>query len=270
MTLFDSSSESLAPERGGRARAGPASIPSWRSCSRRRSAYARLTRGTFDVTVGPLVALWIDAAGRARRPSARKRSRGRGRGSARPDPGRGRPGRAARAGAAVDLGGDRQGLCARPHAPLLRARHRQRAARLRPEQHAGALGAPPGADGLAPARARPGRRGARGGHALDQALSVSGSFGHSIEIGGRRYGHVIDPRSGLPLERRRQAVVVARNATLAEALSKALLILGEKEGIALVAAQAGCEGMLVDAEGGSWETPGWRAAVRFEPLASSP
>jgi thiamine biosynthesis lipoprotein ApbE len=77
---------------------------------------------------------------------------------------------------------------------------------------------------------------------------------------------VLDPRSGLPLERRRQAMVVAPNAALAEALSKALLILGEKEGVALVAGQPGCEGLLVDADGGSWETPGWRKAVRFEPL----
>jgi thiamine biosynthesis lipoprotein ApbE len=60
--------------------------------------------------------------------------------------------------------------------------------------------------------------------------------------------------------------VVAPDATLAEALSKGLLILGEREGIALVAGQPGCEGLLVDADGGSWATPGWRQAVRFEPL----
>jgi thiamine biosynthesis lipoprotein len=100
----------------------------------------------------------------------------------------------------------------------------------------------------------------------DQALSVSGSLGQTVEIGGRRYGHVLDPRSGQPLEREREALVVAPNAALAEALSKGLLILGEEEGIALVEAQPGCHGLLVDADGKSWETPGWRSAVRFEPL----
>jgi thiamine biosynthesis lipoprotein len=102
----------------------------------------------------------------------------------------------------------------------------------------------------------------------DQALSVSGSLGQWSQIGGRRYGHVLDPRSGWPLERRRQALIVAPDAALAEALSKALLILGEDEGIALVAAQPGCEGLLTDADGRSWQTPGWRAAVRFEAIAS--
>ena len=100
----------------------------------------------------------------------------------------------------------------------------------------------------------------------DQALSVSGSLGQWVEIGGRRYGHVLDPRSGRPLSRRRQALVVAQSATLAEALSKALLILGEDEGIALVASQPGCHGLLVDTGGRSWSTPGWARAVGFEAL----
>jgi hypothetical protein len=54
-----------------------------------------------------------------------------------------------------------------------------------------------------------------------QVLSVSGSLGQWVEIGGRRYGHVLDPRTG--------------------------------------------EAFLVDADGGAWFTPGWNAAVRFEP-----
>jgi thiamine biosynthesis lipoprotein len=101
----------------------------------------------------------------------------------------------------------------------------------------------------------------------DRALSVSGSLGQWVEIGGRRYGHVLDPRSGQPLERRRQALVVAPDAALAEALSKAVLVLGEGEGLALVAAQAGCEALLAEAGGKTWRTPGWEAAVSFEALA---
>jgi thiamine biosynthesis lipoprotein ApbE len=71
----------------------------------------------------------------------------------------------------------------------------------------------------------------------------------------------------MPLTRRRQALVVAPDATLAEALSKALLILGEDEGLALVAAQPGCEGLLADADGARRATPGWARAVAFEALA---
>jgi thiamine biosynthesis lipoprotein len=101
----------------------------------------------------------------------------------------------------------------------------------------------------------------------DRALSVSGSFGSVVEIAGRRFGHVIDPRSGQALEEEREALVVAPDATLAEALSKAVLVLGAREGLALVAAQPGCEALLVDARGRTQRTPGWDAAVAWEALA---
>jgi thiamine biosynthesis lipoprotein len=91
-----------------------------------------------------------------------------------------------------------------------------------------------------------------------------------VDLGGRRLGHVLDPRSGLPLEAEREALVVARDATLAEALSKAVLVLGPDEGLALVAAQPGCEALLADADGRAWRTPGWDAAVAWEPRAAVP
>jgi thiamine biosynthesis lipoprotein ApbE len=62
-----------------------------------------------------------------------------------------------------------------------------------------------------------------------------------------------------------QALIVAQEATLAEALSKALLILPPDEGLALVSAQTGCDGMLVDAAGGVRTTQGWARATRWEP-----
>ena len=83
------------------------------------------------------------------------------------------------------------------------------------------------------------------------------------------HGHVLDPRSGEPLTRRREALVVAPSATLAEALSKALLVLGEVEGVDLVAAQPDCEGLLLDADGRRFATPGWQEASGFESLTGS-
>jgi len=100
----------------------------------------------------------------------------------------------------------------------------------------------------------------------NQALSVSGSLGQWVEIGGRRYGHVLDPRTGEALQQRRQALVVEPDASLTEALRKALLVLGKQEGLASVDAQEGCEALLVDADAGAWLTTGWNAAVRFDPL----
>lgn len=91
----------------------------------------------------------------------------------------------------------------------------------------------------------------------DRALSVSESFGTSLVIGGRRYGHIFDPRTGRPLETQRQAIVVARDATLAEALSKALLLLEADEGRALVASQPDCEARIRGSSGVIWQSPGF-------------
>jgi thiamine biosynthesis lipoprotein len=92
----------------------------------------------------------------------------------------------------------------------------------------------------------------------DQALSVSAVWGKSFESGGRRFGHIIDPRSGQPAASAVLAAVVLPSATETDALSTALLTLG-LEGVdqigrlragirALVAADSG-SGLTVASRG---------------------
>jgi thiamine biosynthesis lipoprotein len=71
------------------------------------------------------------------------------------------------------------------------------------------------------------------------------------------------PRSGEPLRRARVAVVVAADGARAEALSKALLILGEQDGIALVERAGDAEGVLLDEAGERFETSGWVRASHY-------
>ncbi|HEY3413041.1 MAG TPA: FAD:protein FMN transferase [Armatimonadota bacterium] len=67
-----------------------------------------------------------------------------------------------------------------------------------------------------------------------QALSVSAVHGKAFTSDdGRLLGHVLDPRTGSPCERARLAAVVTDNATDADALSTALLVLGEAEAATL-------------------------------------
>jgi len=61
----------------------------------------------------------------------------------------------------------------------------------------------------------------------DEALSVSAPHGKSFEQGGRRYGHVLDPRTGYPILRHVLAALVTSSATDSDALSTALLVRGE-------------------------------------------
>lgn len=231
--------------------------------------FSQRTRGAFDVTVGPLVALWQAAARENRLPDAAALREAR----ARVGPRHLRvtpPDRAEilRAGASVDLGGVAKGYALDRMAEHLKRNGVASALLSFGQSSLWAIGAPPGAPGWRLLLRRPDGGFAGVATLRDRAVSVSGSLGQASEIEGRRYGHVIDPRSGEPLIRPLEAMVLCPDAALGEAASKALLVLGETEGVALLRA-LGCQGLLVDASGTRHETPGWAAASRFEALDPS-
>ena len=60
----------------------------------------------------------------------------------------------------------------------------------------------------------------------DEALSVSAVWGRAFRVGEKLYGHVIDPRTGQPVQRAVMAALVLPSATERDALSTALLTLG--------------------------------------------
>ncbi len=63
----------------------------------------------------------------------------------------------------------------------------------------------------------------------DESLSVSAVWGKYFEVDGKRYGHVIDPRSGCPAESALLGAVVLESAEGTDALSTAVLLGDEQE-----------------------------------------
>jgi thiamine biosynthesis lipoprotein len=89
------------------------------------------------------------------------------------------------------------------------------------------------------------------------AISTSGDYERFYRRGGRRLCHIIDPRSGRPVEAVRSISVIAPTAMASDVLSTALFVLGTKEGLSLVENLPGVEAMIVDQEGGVHCSPGW-------------
>jgi thiamine biosynthesis lipoprotein len=67
------------------------------------------------------------------------------------------------------------------------------------------------------------------------AVATSGNYERFVMIGGRRCAHIIDPRTGLPVEGMAGVTVLAATAAEADALSTSLFVLGMEEGARVAA-----------------------------------
>jgi FAD:protein FMN transferase len=230
---------------------------------------ARLSDGAFDETVGPLVRLWRRARRRATLPA---------------------PEMLARAQAAVgyrklkldarnktvtltvphmqlDLGGIGKGYAAEKALEVLRWHGFRRALVA-------------GSGDIAIGDSPPGQRGWKVGiGAMDKgrnelaenlllhnaAVSTSGDTEQFVEIGGKRYSHIVDPRTGLGLTERLQVSIVARHATDTDSFATAVSVLGVKRGLALAESQHGMQAFIMRKEAGrteTFETPGFSKLPR--------
>jgi FAD:protein FMN transferase len=66
----------------------------------------------------------------------------------------------------------------------------------------------------------------------DRALGTSGAQFQSFRHQGRHYGHILDPRSGWPVEGVLSTTVVGPTAALADALSTAFYVMGPQQSLA--------------------------------------
>lgn len=98
----------------------------------------------------------------------------------------------------------------------------------------------------------------------DEAVVTSGDYERFVEIDGRRYHHIIDPRTGRPVRGTISVTLTAPNATLADGLSTAVFVLGPTAGMALVEATEDVEALIIDEEMNITMSPGMRRA--FTPL----
>ncbi|MGB2822575.1 MAG: FAD:protein FMN transferase, partial [Phycisphaerae bacterium] len=105
----------------------------------------------------------------------------------------------------------------------------------------------------------------------DLAVCTSGNYERYSEIDGKRYSHIIDPRTGRPVDLAPSVTVVAPAAAVADGWATALSVLGP-EGLSLLDPNSGIEAMIV--VGGPQDytvhqTPGF-AGLLVSPVPRSP
>jgi len=197
------------------------------------------TEGAFDVTIAPLVRCWGFMGAGGRMPTAEEIAVARavvGWDKVALDA-QNRTVRFRQPGMMLDLGAIGKGYAVASGVEILREAGVTSALFHGGTSTVGAIGHPPDAAVWKVAVAVPGQNDQlrQEFYLRDSALSVSAVWGRMFQSEDKRFGHVIDPRSGQPVSETILAAVELPDATETDALSTALLTLGAT-GLAKIAA----------------------------------
>ncbi|MBI3562790.1 MAG: FAD:protein FMN transferase [Gammaproteobacteria bacterium] len=83
----------------------------------------------------------------------------------------------------------------------------------------------------------------------DTAISTSGDYERYFMEDGKRYHHILNPRTGKPADACRSVTVIGPNATTTDGLTKPVFILGPEKGLAIIAKIPGVDAIVIDKNG---------------------
>lgn len=83
----------------------------------------------------------------------------------------------------------------------------------------------------------------------DKSVSTSGDYEKFFEKGGKRYSHIIDPRTGKPCDNSQAVTIIANKGIRADALATGIFVLGPVEGMKAIKKLKNVECLIVDING---------------------
>ena len=196
--------------------------------------YSRRSDGAFDITVGPLMRAWGFFKHSGHYPTRTQLSHARwsvGWNKVKLDAAQ-RTVKFDVPGMELDMGGIGKGYAVDRVVDVLRDAGVKAALVDAGSSTLYALGAPPGKDGWKVIVPRPADR----SHAIsevvlrDNSLSTSGSYEKFFRLNGKTYCHIMDPRTGEPVQGMLQTTVIAPTGTETDALSTTMFVMGPAKG----------------------------------------
>lgn len=100
------------------------------------------------------------------------------------------------------------------------------------------------------------------------AVATSGAYARYYTIAGKRYSHILDPRTGKPANAVLSATVIAPDNITANALATSLCVLGPVEGMKLLRTVEGAEALIVTADGRQVRSANFKAYELPRPAAT--
>ncbi len=254
----------------GEGKAVPVSDDLWRVLVQSQ-AIAERSQGAFDPTIGPVIRVWRLARAFQKMPPTELLERTRSLVDyrlMRLDP-QARTVELTKRGMRLDLGGIAKGYAIQEALTVLRTRGIDRAM-IQAGGDIG-LGAPPPERagwtiGIAP-------RQPQGPPSFLLCLAhtfvaSSGDMWQYVVLNGKRYSHIVDPRTGLGLTDQSQVTVVGPDGMIADALATAVSVLGPEKGLPFVDETPGMAAYFVrsvDGKPQASQSARWRDLVRVDP-----
>jgi thiamine biosynthesis lipoprotein len=68
----------------------------------------------------------------------------------------------------------------------------------------------------------------------NMAIATSGNYEKYVMIGGRKYSHTIDPKTGLPVAGIKSVSIISPSAELADAMATPVMVMGVRVGLDLI------------------------------------
>lgn len=97
----------------------------------------------------------------------------------------------------------------------------------------------------------------------DSSVVTSGLYERCFELDGTRYHHILDPRTGYPVDTDLLSVSVASTSSLmCDVYATWMLLLGHDAALAFLSSQDGLEGLVMDLDGTVSTTPDSAFALR--------
>ena len=80
----------------------------------------------------------------------------------------------------------------------------------------------------------------------DMAVATSGNYEKFIMIGGKKFSHTINPRTGLPVTGIKSVTIISPNAEIADAMATPVTIMGIEAGLAMINQIKQIEAIIID------------------------
>ena len=249
MSDYDSDSElSRLSQTSGQGKAVPVSSALWKVLVRAQE-FAERSEGAFDITVGPLVNVWRRARRKQELPPpeliAEMKAR-TGFKKLRLDPAH-QTAELLVPEMRLDLGAIAKNFAVDEAIAVLKARGITRAL-VGGSGDMTATDAPPGQPGWRIEIAALDAPGAPPPQIIflkNRSIATSGDMFQRVEIGGKRYSHIVDPRTGIGLTDHSLVTVLAPDCMTANGLTTSLSVLGPERGLKLVEETPGAAAHIV-------------------------